>query len=89
MHFVYVLLSKKDSQFYIGYTEDILKRVEDHNEGKNESTRARRPLDLLYYEAHTSKEDALRREHYFKTSKGKTTLRLILKEALKHSRPQA
>jgi len=46
------------------------------------STQNRTPFKLLYYEAHLSKKDALRRENYFKTTKGKTTLRQMLREAL-------
>ncbi|MFH1749847.1 MAG: hypothetical protein ABH837_03085, partial [bacterium] len=54
-----------------------------HKRGKNISTSKRLPLRLIYFEAHLSKEDAKRRERYFKTTKGKTTLRTILQESLK------
>jgi len=43
MHYVYVLLSLKDSRFYTGYTEDLRKRLEEHQQGKVNSTRDRRP----------------------------------------------
>lgn len=81
-YFVYVLQSKKDKKFYIGFTRSIERRLKEHNAGKNTSTASRRPLELIYYEAHLSKIDALRRESYFKTAKGKTTLRMIMKEFL-------
>jgi len=82
MYYVYILLSEKDNNFYIGFTASIEQRLDEHNAGKNASTRLRRPFKLIYYEAHTSKSDALRRERYFKTAKGKTTLKQILKDAL-------
>ena len=82
MYYVYVLLSLKDYKFYIGFTEDIKKRLADHNAGRNTSTKSRRPFELIYYEAHLSKEDALRREAYFKTTKGKSTLKQMLRAAL-------
>jgi len=82
MYYVYVLLSNKDNNFYIGFTENIKQRLDEHNAGKNRSTRLRRPFKLIYCEEHTSKFDALRREGYFKTNKGKTTLKRILKDAL-------
>ena len=82
MYYVYVLLSEKDSNFYIGFSENVEQRLVEHNAGKNISTRERRPFMLIYYEGHTSKADALRREKYFKSSKGKTTLKQILKNAL-------
>ena len=79
---VYVLLSLKDGKFYIGYTNNIERRLDEHNSGKNISTANRRPLELIYYEAHRSKDDAQRRESYFKTTKGKVTLRQILRGTL-------
>ena len=79
-YYVYVLRSLKDGLFYIGYSENLKQRVYDHNMGKNVSTKNRRPLQLIFYEAFPSKPDALRRESYFKTTKGKTTLKLMLKE---------
>ena len=84
-HFVYILLSLKDKKFYIGSTNNLERRLEEHNQGKNTSTAKRLPLKLIYYEAHLSKEDAERRERYFKTDKGKSTLRLMLRDSLKKS----
>lgn len=81
-YFVYVLLSLKDRKFYIGYSEEVFSRFEDHQRGKNISTANRKPLDLIFYEAFRSKSDALRREQYFKTSKGKTTIRQMIREYL-------
>jgi putative endonuclease len=86
MHYVYVLLSLKDKNFYIGFSEDIKKRLADHNAGRNTSTKPRRPFELIYYEAHLSKEDALRRELYFKTTKGKSTLKQMLRVTLSDKR---
>ncbi|MBF0479482.1 MAG: GIY-YIG nuclease family protein [Candidatus Omnitrophica bacterium] len=82
MFFVYVLLSLKDNNFYIGFSENLETRLKDHYEGRNTSTKARRPLKLIFYEAYQSKEDALRREKYFKTTKGKSTLKLMLRATL-------
>jgi len=84
MYYVYVLYSIKDNNFYIGYTADINKRFKEHIAGKTPSTHYRRPFDLIYYEAHISKNDALRRESYFKNTKGRTTLRQILRDSLLH-----
>ena len=83
MYYVYVLLSLKDNHFYIGFSENVMKRLAGHNSGHNTSTKPRRPFELIYYEAHSSKEDAFRREAYFKTTKGKSTLRQMLRTTLK------
>jgi len=82
MHYVYVLYSLKDGEFYIGYTTNVNKRYDEHASGKTPSTNPRRPFKLVYYEVHLSKSDALRRESYFKSTKGRTTLRQILRESL-------
>ena len=80
--YVYVLRSLKDKQFYIGSTNDVQRRLKQHQRGENVSTAKRLPVELLYFEAHTSKEDALRREKYLKSTKGRTMLRQILRTAL-------
>lgn len=82
MHYVYILLSQKDHKFYIGLTNNLERRMSQHSNGKVISTKARRPLDLIFYEAYLNEKDAVRREDYFKTNKGKRTLKLMLKEFL-------
>lgn len=69
--YTYVLLSLKDSNNYIGYTNDLRRRIEEHNLGKNFSTKFRRPFKLIYYEACLNKEDALKREDYLKSTIGR------------------
>jgi putative endonuclease len=76
---VYVLQSKRDGKFYTGYTADLAKRMEDHNKGAVESTRSRRPLELIYYEACIKQQDALHREKYLKTAYGKRYIKNRLK----------
>ena len=51
MYYTYVLLSTKDKEFYTGYTKDLKLRFEQHNKGLVDSTKARRPFKLIYYEA--------------------------------------
>jgi putative endonuclease len=82
MYYVYVLRSKKDGKFYVGYTADLRKRMEHHSKGIVESTRNRRPLELIYYEACVKQQDALHREEYLKTAYGKRYIKNRLKEYL-------
>ncbi|MDP7247384.1 MAG: GIY-YIG nuclease family protein [Candidatus Peribacteraceae bacterium] len=82
--YVYVLRSERDNKFYIGNTNNLKRRVSEHQKGKNTSTSKRLPVELVYFEGHLSKEDAIRREKYFKSAKGKTTLRQMLRESLKN-----
>ena len=68
--------------FYTGSTGNLRKRIEEHSNGGVPSTKSRRPLRLIYYEACLNKYDALRREKYLKTGKGKQYLRNRLKQSL-------
>ena len=81
-YYTYVLLSSRDNKFYIGFTSNLKRRIKEHEQGKNVSTASRLPVKLIYFEGHRSKRDAMRREGYFKTTKGKVTLRQILRESL-------
>ena len=71
MHYVYILQSKADGMFYTGCTGDLRKRFQQHNDGKIPATLHRTPLELIYYEASLSADDAFRREKYLKTTYGK------------------
>lgn len=79
MYYTYVLRSQKDGRQYIGYTKDLKARFELHQSGGVKSTAYRGPLELLYYEACNTQEDAIRREKYFKTYYGKMFLKKRLK----------
>jgi len=82
MQYVYVLKSERDGNLYIGYSSDLSKRLELHNAGRVLSTKHRRPLRLVYYEACINQQDALHREKYLKTAYGKRYIRSRLKEYL-------
>ena len=84
MHYTYVLISLKDRKLYIGYTQDLERRLQEHKLGKVPSTKSRLPLKPLYFEGHFVKDDAIRREDYFKTSKGKSTLQQMLRTSLQN-----
>ena len=79
MHFVYVLQSEVDGRFYTGCTGDLRKRFQQHNDGNVLSTRDRRPLKLIYYEACLNELDAFRREKYLKTTYGKRYIKVRCK----------
>jgi len=74
MHYTYVLRSQRDKRFCTGYTSDLRERIREHGLGRVQSTAHRLPLRLVYYEACLNREDALRRERFLKTGKGKRFL---------------
>lgn len=60
-YYVYILKCQ-DNKLYIGFTNDLIRRIKEHNNGLTQSTKNRRLLHLIYYEAFKSKRDALKRE---------------------------
>jgi len=82
MYYVYVLLGEVDRKFYTGSSPDLKRRFRAHCDGKVASTKSRRPLKLIYYEACLDKGDAIRREKYLKTGMGKRYLRNRLRADL-------
>lgn len=82
MFYTYALQSQSDGNFYIGFTKELKLRFEQHNKGMVKSTKNRRPLKLIYYEACLRQDDASRREKYFKSYIGKMFLRRRLKSHL-------
>ncbi len=83
MFYVYVLFSDRDHRLYTGFTRDIQRRYKDHCAGRADSTRDRRPLQLIYYEAYPSIVEAERRERYLKGGNGRGQLKRQLELTLK------
>ena len=79
MYYTYVLHSKKDDKLYTGVTKNLKLRFEQHQNGEVESTKYRRPLILIYYEACNMEDDARRREKVLKSYRGKMFIRRRLK----------
>lgn len=70
MFYVYILQSKKDKDLYVGYTQDLRRRIGEHNSGFSQSTKSRIPFVLVYYEAYKSHDDAQKRENMLKLRTG-------------------
>jgi len=82
--YIYVLESIKDDKRYIGYTNNLKKRIEEHKKGMSFSTKFRLPFELAYFEGCKNIEDAKRRENYLKTTQGRRFLGLRLQEHKRH-----
>ncbi len=84
MFYVYILKSKLDDNLYIGSTNDLRRRLSEHNEGKNRSTKHRIPFELRYYESYQSESDARKREFNLKKDgKALGQLKRRISESLK------
>ena len=81
-YYIYVLLSEKDNKLYTGFTTDLKRRFDEHCKGRVSSTKRRRPLELIYYEACLTPKDATHRKKYLKTYHGKMFLHNRLKSYL-------
>ncbi len=69
MYYVYVLQSKKDKSLYIGYTNNLKERFNEHNKGLRISTRDKKPFRITAYEAYSAEIDARTREQRLKQFK--------------------
>lgn len=74
-YYTYVLKSEVDGKLYTGWTNNLIDRVKEHKLGLVESTKNRRPLQLIYYEACLSKTKAILREKQLKTGFGRAYLK--------------
>ena len=80
--YTYVLRSEKDHKHYVGYTRNLLKRLDEHNKGKVDSTKNRLPLKSIYWEGCLNQQDATGREKYLKTAWGKRYIKNRIKNYL-------
>lgn len=82
MFYVYIL-KLNNGNIYTGFTADLRKRFAEHSNGKVTSTKNKRPVLLVYYEAYMSKVDARSREQYLKSGgKAKNTIKTQIQQSL-------
>ncbi|OGL66051.1 hypothetical protein A3B21_02590 [Candidatus Uhrbacteria bacterium RIFCSPLOWO2_01_FULL_47_24] len=82
MYYVY-LLQLSNGNVYTGSTGNLRERLAEHERGNVDSTRNKRPVKLIHYEAYLLKSDAQRRERFLKTTEGKRLLRQQIKDYLR------
>ena len=81
MYYIYVLKDNKE-RLYIGYSKQPDRRINEHLKNKVWTTKRMQKPNVVHIEGFLSKVDAIRREKYLKTTKGKRTLKLMLKYSL-------
>ena len=69
MHFVYIL-RLKDKSYYIGYSDNLRKRISEHKRGLVKTTKNLLPLILIYYSAFKNRQRAISFERYLKEGSG-------------------
>ena len=75
---VYVLRSLVNKRLYTGCTNDINRRLKEHNSGQTTYTKRTRPFELIYKEIYNTRLEAGRRERFLKSGKGRELLKEIL-----------
>jgi len=75
MYYTYILKSIEYNKFYIGSTEDLRERLNNHNSGKSKFTKAYIPWKLVYYEAHLNRTLARKAEIFYKTGQGRRQIK--------------
>ncbi|MBL7045715.1 MAG: GIY-YIG nuclease family protein [Parcubacteria group bacterium] len=80
MFYVYILLSKKDSYIYTGLTNNVERRLKEHNSGQVKPTKAHTPFEVMYTEFFKTRHEARSREKFFKTGAGRKLRSKILSE---------
>lgn len=75
MYYVYILKSLKDGRTYTGYTNNLERRLVEHNSGQNRSTKSRKPFVLLYFEQVETLKEAKSRELWWKTVRGRAKMK--------------
>ena len=68
---VYIIQSDKDNSFYIGSTENLDRRLEQHNSGDSNYTRNKRPWNLVYSEIMETRSESLKREKFLKRQRNR------------------
>ncbi len=79
MYFVYIIKSINIHRYYIGSTENVDKRLSNHNSGKVRSTKAFRPWEIVHTETYDDRTDAVKREKQIKSYKGGMAFKKLLK----------
>ena len=80
---VYVIQSEKDLWTYTGHTNDVKRRLQDHNRGKMKSTRHHSPFKLIHTEEFSSRSEAMMREKFLKSGKGRQIRKELIQQILK------
>ena len=78
MYYVYILQSERNGKLYKGVTDNLKRRLREHNSGNSTFTSQNGPWKLIYYEAFTDKTNARREELFLKSGKGRERIKWLL-----------
>jgi len=77
-YFLYILKSLEHEKTYVGITNDLERRLNEHNNGKSNYTRKFKPWKIFYKEELNDRKTAREKEKYYKSSAGIRKIKLLL-----------
>jgi putative endonuclease len=86
MYYVYIIYSEKIKKFYVGFTNDLKRRISEHKRGHSDFTQQSDDWMLVYYEAFCNKADAMEEEEFLKTGKGRERRKYLLKNFVENGK---
>jgi putative endonuclease len=78
-YYAYILESEIDGSFYVGATQDIVSRLDRHNQGRTKYTKAKRPWKLVFTETFETRSEALARELEIKGRKSRRYIESLVR----------
>ena len=82
MYWVYILRSKSNNKFYVGCTDNIIRRVKEHNLGLSKYTKGKGPWVIIYPDEFKSLSDARKREKQIKSWKKRIAIERLIQAAV-------
>lgn len=80
MYTMYILKSTNTNRYYIGSTDNIKKRLEQHNKGYSRFTKGKGPFIIMYTEEYATRSEAVRREYYLKSLKSRVAIDKLIRQ---------
>ena len=75
MIYVYAIKSKVKNYIYVSMTNNLDRRIMEHNNGENKSTKAYKPFTVMFTEPFSTRIEARKKEKYLKSGIGKEWLK--------------
>ena len=82
MEYVYILQSERNAKYYIGSTNDLVRRLSEHNSGQTESLKNLLPVKLVFSKVYNVKGEAGKMERHLKRLKSRTIIQKIIDEGV-------
>lgn len=80
MFSVYILQSISSGRYYVGHTDDLMRRLSEHNTGMTKYTQRDKPWKVVYTEQYATRSEAMKREHEIKKKKSRKYIEKLIEE---------